>query len=303
MSNENTPGERMETELYNTAISKPNDPLTPQQASDIAGSKRPVSPVDNDLISKDNTNSPSTSQQNRNVAVPNRSKRTARSSSSSLNNNIPSTSSSSHLPNTPQRKTIILDKPVYDNPHDPYDLLPNEDKQLDGNTIINPNTNNPYRQRTTPINSTKMEIDMDLYTRSTLHGAVIEACNIDGTNNIDKLEKLTEILAKCPYLFNIETITKNGSTYFVANFVSEEACHTYMNSTWGLSSHNRDVFHRYEGPKSIERLQHRKKLDKAARSVKIECIPRHITIKQLKTCIFHTYQTEIIDIKEIVNKY
>ena len=43
---------------------------------------------------------------------------------------------------------IILDKLIYNNP---YNLIPNKDNQLDDNTIINPNTNNSYRQRTTPL--------------------------------------------------------------------------------------------------------------------------------------------------------
>ena len=60
-----------------------------------------------------------------------------------------------------------------------------------------------------------MKINIELYTRSILYEAIIEACNIDSTNNIDKLEKLTEILAKYPYLFNIKMIIKNNSTYFV----------------------------------------------------------------------------------------
>ena len=121
------------------------------------------------------------------------------------------------------------------------------DKQLEDNTVVNPNMCNPYRQRKTPINTNKMEIDLELYTRSTLFGAIIEVCNINGTNNIEKLDNLTYVLAKCPNLFNIETITKNNSTYFVANFISEETCNLYINgSSWGLSTTNKDIFHRYE---------------------------------------------------------
>ena len=116
----------------------------------------------------------------------------------------------------------------------------------------------------------------------------VDITQIEGTTHNQKMDSLTELVSASEFL-----------TYLIANFTDETSRNIYLEKGESITKSRETLFYKYEGIISIEKLQKRRKLEKANRSIKIEAVSNYITLQQIITCIQKTYNITVTDKKEI----
>jgi len=277
----------------NLIIDHKNSMFAPEEPSPSQITKRTRSPTEEleETITTQQTNTnngrqikKTTSANNRKV-LSNESYRTIPSSSSSLR------------PERPQQDRLSQDNGILHNNDYPPPQFPNLDIENEDDIIIDPTTNNPYKQKKPKI--IKKVIDIPLYKETKLYGLFVDITQIEGSTHENKMESFTELISASEFFFNTEKVIHNEETYLIANFTDETAKNIFLEKGEPLTKSKETLFHNYEGIISIEKLQKRRKLEKANRSIKLEAIPNHISIQQLITCIQINYGIKVTDTKEI----